>query len=59
VADGIIDRLVHNAHRIEMRGDSMRKNLGKAVEMFQLYLLTLRMMRFAVATQWKGRGFLL
>ena len=24
-ADGILDRLVHNAHRIEMRGDSMRK----------------------------------
>ena len=27
-ADGILDRLVHNAHRIEMRGDSMRKNRG-------------------------------
>jgi len=26
LADGILDRLVHNAHRIEMRGDSMRKN---------------------------------
>jgi DNA replication protein DnaC len=25
VADGILDRLVHNAHRIAMRGDSMRK----------------------------------
>jgi DNA replication protein DnaC len=25
----ILDRLVHNAHRIEMRGDSMRKNRGK------------------------------
>jgi hypothetical protein len=24
-AAGILDRLVHNAHRIEMRGDSMRK----------------------------------
>ena len=23
IADGILDRLVHNAHRIEMRGDSM------------------------------------
>ena len=22
LADGILDRLVHNAHRIEMRGDS-------------------------------------
>jgi DNA replication protein DnaC len=29
VADGILDRLVHNAHRVEMRGDSMRKNRGK------------------------------
>jgi len=27
-ADGILDRLVHNAHRIEMRGDSMRKGRG-------------------------------
>src|SRR5689334_17043440 len=25
VADGILDRLVHNVHRIEMRWDSMRK----------------------------------
>lgn len=28
VADGILDRLVHNAHRIEIRGDSMRKGRG-------------------------------
>src|SRR5258708_3154223 len=26
IADGILDRLVHNAHRIEMRGQSMRTN---------------------------------
>ena len=26
IADGILDRLVHNAHRIEMRGESMRKH---------------------------------
>jgi len=25
IADGILDRLVHNAHRIEMRGESMRE----------------------------------
>ena len=25
LADGILDRLVHHAHRIEMRGESMRK----------------------------------
>ena len=29
LADGILDRLVHNVHRIDMRGDSMRKNQGK------------------------------
>ena len=29
LADGILDRLVHDAHRIEMRGDSMRKNRGR------------------------------
>jgi DNA replication protein DnaC len=29
LADGILDRIVHNAHRIEMRGDSMRKARGK------------------------------
>ena len=28
LADGILDRLVHNAHRIEMRGESMRKQQG-------------------------------
>jgi DNA replication protein DnaC len=30
LADGILDRLVHNAHRIERKGDSMRKNRAKA-----------------------------
>jgi DNA replication protein DnaC len=29
LADGNLDRLLHNAHRIEMRGDSRRKNRGK------------------------------
>ena len=29
LVDGILDRLVHNAHRIEMCGDSMRKNRGE------------------------------
>lgn len=24
LADGMLDRLVHNAHRIDMKGDSMR-----------------------------------
>ena len=30
MADGILDRLVHNAHRIELRGDSMAKSRGRA-----------------------------
>ena len=30
LADGILDRLVHNPHRIEMKGDSMRKSRTKA-----------------------------
>ncbi len=29
LADSILDRLVHNAHRIEMQGESMRKKRGK------------------------------
>ena len=29
LSDTILDRLVHNAHRIEIRGNSMRKNGGK------------------------------
>ncbi len=28
VADSILDRLVHNAHRIELQGESMRKKLA-------------------------------
>jgi DNA replication protein DnaC len=31
-ADGILDRLVHNAHRIELRGESMRKTRVKKTE---------------------------
>jgi DNA replication protein DnaC len=27
IADSILDRLVHNAHRIELKGESMRKKL--------------------------------
>jgi DNA replication protein DnaC len=32
IADGILDRLVHNAHRIELRGESMRKSRAKKPE---------------------------
>ncbi len=28
IADSILDRLVHNAHRIDLQGDSMRKKRG-------------------------------
>jgi DNA replication protein DnaC len=28
IADSILDRLVHNAHRIELAGESMRKGRG-------------------------------
>ena len=30
IADAILDRLVHNAHRIELRGESLRKSDGLA-----------------------------
>jgi DNA replication protein DnaC len=32
LADSILDRLVHNAHRIELEGESMRKTRGKKPE---------------------------
>ena len=32
LADGILDRLVHNAHRIEMPGESVRKQRGEKGE---------------------------
>ena len=28
-ADAILDRLVHNAHRIELSGESLRRNLPR------------------------------
>ena len=28
VADAILDRLVHNAYRLELKGETMRKNPG-------------------------------
>jgi DNA replication protein DnaC len=28
-ADAILDRLVHNAHRIELAGESLRRTQGK------------------------------
>jgi len=32
IADSILDRLVHNAYRIEMNGESIRKNKKKAAQ---------------------------
>ena len=30
IADAVLDRLVHNAHRLALKGDSMRKSLRSA-----------------------------
>jgi hypothetical protein len=32
LADSILDRLVHNAYRIELNGESMRKKRGRKPE---------------------------
>ena len=32
VADAILDRLVHNAYRLELKGESMRKTNGNPSE---------------------------
>lgn len=29
VADAVLDRIVHNAHRVELKGESLRKKWGK------------------------------
>ena len=32
LADAILDRLMHNAHRIPLKGESMRKKLGQLTD---------------------------
>nr|WP_274518430.1 ATP-binding protein [Congregibacter litoralis] len=32
LADAILDRLMHNAHRLPLEGESMRKKLGELTE---------------------------
>ena len=32
LADAILDRLMHNAHRLQLKGESMRKILGQLTE---------------------------
>jgi DNA replication protein DnaC len=32
IADNILDRLLHNAYRLELNGESMRKKLGRKPE---------------------------
>ena len=32
IADAIIDRLIHNAHRLDLTGESLRKKLNKKTE---------------------------
>ena len=33
LADAIMDRLVHNGHKITLKGDSLRKNLAKTLNL--------------------------
>ena len=33
LADAIMDRLVHNAHTITLKGDSMRKRMAKTLDL--------------------------
>jgi DNA replication protein DnaC len=56
LADSILDRLVHNAHRIEMRGESMRKKRGGKE---QQPWRTLRHKTSAVEMTRRRRGVLL
>ena len=32
IADAILDRIVHNAHRLELKGESLRKKRGVEIE---------------------------
>jgi len=32
IADAILDRVVHNAHIINMKGESMRKKMGTTAQ---------------------------
>jgi DNA replication protein DnaC len=34
IADAILDRLVHDSHRLEMKGESLRKKRGPKTEDF-------------------------
>lgn len=36
LADAILDRLMHNAHRLQLKGESMRKSIGQLTEDEQL-----------------------
>jgi DNA replication protein DnaC len=39
IADAILDRLIHQAQRIELKGESMRKTRKKNTDIFQLFLI--------------------
>jgi DNA replication protein DnaC len=32
IADAILDRIVHNAHRLELKGESLRKKRAAGIE---------------------------
>ncbi|MDD2661263.1 MAG: ATP-binding protein [Methylococcales bacterium] len=36
LADAILDRLMHNAHRINLKGESMRKNMNSLTQVEHL-----------------------
>jgi len=54
LADGILDRLVHNAHRIEMRGDSIRKQKGVKEEKVNESASPKAVERRAKSAHWKS-----
>jgi len=33
IADAVLDRLVHNAHRLQLKGESLRKRAAKALSL--------------------------
>ena len=32
LADAILDRVIHNAHRLQLRGDSLRKKAAQTID---------------------------
>jgi hypothetical protein len=49
IADAILDRLVHNAHRLTLKGESMRKTAAKRAELLGVRQRRLEHQRNAVS----------